>query len=58
MTAMNIVCFGFGQVAKNFIQKMYNDGASFNLTTTSRDVVVNLKGTPWSFSFLIKFFAT
>ena len=43
MTAMNIVCFGFGQVAKNFIQKMYNDGASFNLTTTSREETKNKK---------------
>ena len=25
MTTMNIVCFGFGQVAKNFIKKLNND---------------------------------
>ena len=37
MTAINIVCFGFGQVAKNFIKKICNDGASLNLTTTSRE---------------------
>ena len=37
MTTMNIVCFGFGQVAKNFIKKLNNDGASFKLTTTSRE---------------------
>ena len=37
MTAMNIVCFGFGQVAKNFIKKLNNDGIFFNLTTTSRE---------------------
>ena len=37
MTAMNIVCFGFGQVAKKFIKKIKNDGVSFNLTTTSRE---------------------
>jgi len=37
MSAINILCFGFGQVAKNFIKKMYNDGTSFNLTTTSRE---------------------
>ena len=43
MTAMNIVCFGFGQVAKNFIKKMYNDGVSFNLTTTSREETKNKK---------------
>ena len=28
MTTMNIVCFGFGQVAKNFIKKLNNDGVS------------------------------
>ena len=37
MATMNIVCFGFGQVAKNFIKKIYNDGVLFNLTTTSRE---------------------
>tara|TARA_B100001063_G_C16729546_1_gene538474 strand:+ start:524 stop:1399 length:876 start_codon:yes stop_codon:yes gene_type:complete len=36
MTAINIVCFGFGQVAKNFIKKLKNDGVLFKLTTTSR----------------------
>jgi nucleoside-diphosphate-sugar epimerase len=37
MKKMNIVCFGFGQVAKNFIKKLNNDGIFFNLTTTSRE---------------------
>ena len=37
MGTMNIVCFGFGQVAKNFIKKLNNDGISFKLTTTSRE---------------------
>ena len=37
MAIMNIVCFGFGQVAKNFIKKLNNDGVSFKLTTTSRE---------------------
>ena len=37
MTKVNIVCFGFGQVAKNFIKKINNDGVLFNLTTTSRE---------------------
>jgi nucleoside-diphosphate-sugar epimerase len=37
MKTMNIVCFGFGQVAKNFIKKLNNDGISFKLTTTSRE---------------------
>ena len=43
MTKMNIVCFGFGQVAKNFIKKINNDGASFSLTTTSREESKNKK---------------
>ena len=34
---MNIVCFGFGQVAKNFIKKIKDQGATFKLTTTSRE---------------------
>ena len=37
MTTINIVCFGFGQVAKNFIKKLNNDRISFKLTTTSRE---------------------
>ena len=37
MTTMNIVCFGFGQVAKAFIKKLINDNTSFKLTTTSRE---------------------
>jgi nucleoside-diphosphate-sugar epimerase len=43
MKTMNIVCFGFGQVAKNFIKKLNNDGISFNLTTTSREETQNKK---------------
>ena len=43
MTTMNIVCFGFGQVAKNFIKKINDDGVLFNLTTTSREVSKNKK---------------
>ena len=43
MTIMNIVCFGFGQVAKNFIKKINDDGVLFNLTTTSREVTKNKK---------------
>ena len=40
---MNIVCFGFGQVAKNFIKKLDNDGVTFKLTTTSREKTNNKK---------------
>jgi len=34
---MNITCFGFGQVAKNFIKKIYSENLKINLTVTSRD---------------------
>ena len=37
MSAKNIICFGFGQVAKNFIKKLKDQGADFKLTTTSRE---------------------
>ena len=40
---MNIVCFGFGQVAKNFIKNLNNNGVSFKLTTTSREESTNKK---------------
>ena len=43
MKAMNIVCFGFGQVAKNFVRKLSSDGVSFKLTTTSREDSKNKK---------------
>ena len=36
MDTMKIICFGFGQVAKNFIKKLNDQGVSFKLTTTSR----------------------
>jgi nucleoside-diphosphate-sugar epimerase len=38
MNTTNIVCFGFGQVAKNFIKKLKDQGTTFKLTTTSREV--------------------
>ena len=37
MKEMNIICFGFGQVAKNFIKKLKDQGATFKLTATSRE---------------------
>ena len=43
MTKINIVCFGFGQVAKNFIKKLSNDKVIFNLTVTSREESKNKK---------------
>jgi len=36
MKEINIFCFGFGQVAKNFIRKLSNEKYNINLTTTSR----------------------
>ncbi|MDC0618821.1 oxidoreductase [Pelagibacteraceae bacterium] len=43
MKAKNIICFGFGQVAKNFIKKLNDQGISFKLTTTSREESRNKK---------------
>ena len=37
MNSKNIICFGFGQVAKNFIKKLKEQGVTFKLTTTSRE---------------------
>jgi nucleoside-diphosphate-sugar epimerase len=37
MEKMNIVCFGFGQVAKNFIKKINSENLKINLTVTSRE---------------------
>ena len=37
MKKMNIVCFGFGQVAKNFIKKINSENLKINLTVTSRE---------------------
>jgi len=33
---INIVCFGFGQVAKSFVKKLCFENYSFNLVTTTR----------------------
>ena len=40
---MNIICFGFGQVAKNFIKRLNEQGVPFKLTTTSRENSKNKK---------------
>ena len=37
METMNIFCFGFGQVAKNFIKKINSEDKKINLTVTSRE---------------------
>jgi nucleoside-diphosphate-sugar epimerase len=37
MKTMNIICFGFGQVAKNFIKKINSENLKINLTVTSRE---------------------
>jgi len=34
---INIFCFGFGQVAKNFINKVQKENINFNLSITSQD---------------------
>jgi nucleoside-diphosphate-sugar epimerase len=43
MQTKNIICFGFGQVAKNFIKKLNEQRISFKLTTTSREESKNKK---------------
>ena len=37
MKDINIFCFGFGQVAKNFIKKLNLENFNINLSVTSRD---------------------
>jgi len=37
MKEIKIFCFGFGQVAKNFIAKISSENLTINLTTTSRE---------------------
>ena len=37
MKDINIFCFGFGQVAKNFIKKLNKEKFNIKLSTTSRD---------------------
>ena len=36
MNKINILCFGFGQVAKSFVKKLKIEKIPFRLTTTSR----------------------
>ena len=43
MKTKNIICFGFGQVAKNFIKKLNDEDIPFKLTTTSREESRNKK---------------
>ena len=43
METKNIICFGFGQVAKNFIKKLNDKGVPFKLATTSREESKNKK---------------
>ncbi len=37
MKKMNIFCFGFGQVAKNFIKKLISENIEINFSATSRE---------------------
>ena len=43
MSNLNIFCFGFGQVAKAFIQKLKLENFNINLSTTSRKKTRTLK---------------
>ena len=36
MIKLKIFCFGFGQVAESFINKLINENRSFDLSVTSR----------------------
>ncbi len=37
MNKINLFCFGFGQVAKNFVKLLQSKGSNFELNITSRD---------------------
>ena len=37
MNKLNVFCFGFGQVAENFVKKLKTEKIPFQLTTTSRE---------------------
>ena len=43
MSSLNIFCFGFGQVAKTFIQKLKLENFNINLSATSRKKTQTLK---------------
>ena len=43
MSNLNIFCFGFGQVAKTFIQKLKLENFNINLSATSRKKTQTLK---------------
>ena len=43
MKKINIFCFGFGQVAKNFIKKINLENININLSATSREKSTNKK---------------
>ena len=38
MKEINLLCFGFGQVAKNFIKRIKSENLKINLTVTSREI--------------------
>ena len=55
MKNINLFCFGFGQVAKNFIKKIKEENLSVNLTVTSREkseskILENLEYKSFQFS--------
>ena len=54
MSSLNIFCFGFGQVAESFINKLIYEKKKFNLSITSRQEthqieINNLKLTSYLF---------
>jgi len=55
MKKINIFCFGFGQVAKNFIKKLSIEKYNINLSTTSRSEssIENFRGINYN-SYLFK----
>ena len=42
MHEINLFCFGFGQVAKEFINNLIKNKIKINLLTTSRKKLVNI----------------
>ena len=58
MNNINIFCFGFGEVAKNFINKIRSENSKINLsiTSTSKTCKKNINGFDYENYFLNKEF--
>ena len=53
MSKTKVFCFGFGQVAESFINKLINEKKDFDLSITSRQETLitgssELKDSPWA----------